>query len=93
MPVFDVEEHLALNRLIEVAKRDTGQARRVANLLLAWFNAKTYGGFDLTDLWSIDEEVVADIVLVLQLISKNPMRYPDVFDRSEDIQQIIASHR
>jgi hypothetical protein len=93
MPVFDVEEHLALNRLIEVAKRDTGQARRVANLLLAWFNAETYGGFDLTDLWSIDEEVVADIVLVLQLISKNPMRYPDVFDRSEDIQQIIALHR
>lgn len=93
MPVFDVEEHLALQRLIQVAKRDTGQSRRVANFLLAWFNAKSYGGFDLSDLWSIDEEIVADIMLVLKLISKNPMRYPDAFERQEDFTAIIALHR
>jgi hypothetical protein len=28
----------ALERLIEIAKRDTGQSRRVADLLLAWWN-------------------------------------------------------
>lgn len=93
MPVYDVEEHMALQRLIQVAKRDTGQSRRVANFLLAWFNAKVYGGFDLSELWGIDDEIVADIVLVSKLISKNPMRYPDAFEREADFTAIIAMHR
>jgi hypothetical protein len=30
----------ALERLLKVAGQDTGQARRVANFLLAWHNAE-----------------------------------------------------
>ena len=29
----------ALDRLIGIAQRDTGQSRKVANFLLAWWNA------------------------------------------------------
>ena len=39
----------ALERLIDIAQRDTGQSRRVADFLLAWWNAGECGGFDLTD--------------------------------------------
>ena len=33
-----------------VAHGDTGQGRRVANCIFAWWNADVHGGFDLTDL-------------------------------------------
>ena len=34
----------ALTRLIEIAQKDTGQSRRVADFLLAWHNAAENGG-------------------------------------------------
>ena len=43
---FDFEQqraYEALARLFEVAKRDTGQSRRVASFLLAWHNAEENG--------------------------------------------------
>lgn len=39
----------ALERLLEVARADTHQARYAANFLLAWWNAGDLGDFDLTD--------------------------------------------
>ena len=93
MPVINTAEKLALQRLIEIAKRDTGQSRPVASFLLSWWNAKTFGGFDPTDLWPLDEGIVADILLVLQLISKNTGKYPDAFELSDEFEAIIAPHR
>ena len=45
---------LALERLLRIARQDTGQARRVADFLLAWHNAEENGGWNLVDLWSVD---------------------------------------
>ena len=39
----------ALTRLIEIAQKDTGQSRRVADFLLAWHNAAENGGWDVTN--------------------------------------------
>jgi hypothetical protein len=36
-------ERAALERLIQIAQRDTGQSRKVANFLLAWWNADECG--------------------------------------------------
>jgi hypothetical protein len=93
MPAFDVEEHLALQRLVQIAKRDTGQSKLVANFLLSWWNAQSCGGFDLTDIWPLDAAIVADIFLVLQLISKNTGKYPDDFELSNEFEAILAQHR
>jgi hypothetical protein len=93
MPVFDVEEHLALQRLVQIAKRDTGQSRRVASFLLSWWDAEENGGFDLTDVWGLDDEIVADIVRVIQLVSKNAGRYPGAFELNDEFKAIIAQHR
>ncbi len=93
MAVFDIEEHVALQRLIQIAKRDTGQSKRVANFLLSWWDAEAFGGFDLTDLWSLDDEIVSDVVRILQLISKNTGLYPDAFELSSEFKAIIAQHR
>jgi hypothetical protein len=44
----------ALDRLLTLADSDTGQSRRAANFILAWWNAETLGGFDLADLFAVD---------------------------------------
>jgi len=43
-PIVGLE---ALARLIEIAQKDTGQSRRVADFLLAWHNAAENGGWDM----------------------------------------------
>jgi hypothetical protein len=59
----------AVDRLINIALRDTGQSRRCANFLLAWWNAADNGGFDLTDLWNVDSEIATDMVTVFTWVS------------------------
>ncbi|TQJ94710.1 ParB/RepB/Spo0J family partition protein [Achromobacter sp. SLBN-14] len=66
----------ALARLIKLAMRDTGQSRRVASFLLAWWNATSCGGFDLADFWSVDAEIADDMLLVIGLI-RQTRAYPD----------------
>src|SRR3546814_19897879 len=43
----------ALDRLIDVARSDTRQLRRVANFLLAWWNGEDGGHFPPTDLLGV----------------------------------------
>jgi hypothetical protein len=49
--MLDDDEAAALTLLLDVAKSDTGQARRCADFLLAWWNAEACGSFDLTNVW------------------------------------------
>jgi hypothetical protein len=70
------DERAALRRLIAAAKRDTGQSKRCADFLLAWWNAQTCGGFDLTDLWAVDKAVADDMLTVIGLIARRHGEYP-----------------
>jgi len=65
----------ALRRLCKIARRDTGQSRRVADFLRAWHNAPENGGWDPTDLWNTDAEIAADFFTVLRLALESH-KYP-----------------
>jgi ParB family chromosome partitioning protein len=67
---------LALERLLRIARQDTGQARRVANFLLARYNAEENGDWDPVDLWSVDTAIADDMLLVVRLI-RDSHCYPD----------------
>ncbi len=54
--------------LLNVGGRDTGQSARVRNFLLAWWNAEECGGFDFTDLWNMDMEIVESIQRILFIL-------------------------
>ena len=92
MPGTDISALEALARLCAIARRDTGQARRVANFLLAWHNAEENGGWDPTDLWNVDTAIAADILTVLQLASET-CRYPDDLGFAPEIQAICRLWR
>lgn len=81
------EQQAALERLIDHAQSDTGQSRRAANFLLAWWNAGDNGGFDLTDLWGVDSAIAADMQTVFGLIATT-QSYPDAFGHRAAIERI-----
>jgi hypothetical protein len=93
MPVFDPDPALkALDRLVAIAQSDTGQSRRVANFLLAWWNAGDCGGFDLTDLWMVDRAIADDILTVARLISLRH-EYPTAYGLGPQFEQLVADWR
>lgn len=53
----------AVARLLVIAKANSGQARRVADFLLAWHNAEENGGWNPVDLWQLDTGIAQDILL------------------------------
>lgn len=83
---------LALHRLLLIAKSDTGQSSRVANFLLAWWNAGRDGGFDMTDLWNVDREIADDMIKVFALISRT-WSYPDRFGLGPDFEELVTAWR
>lgn len=77
----------ALERLLRIARQDTGQARRVASFLLAWHNAAENGGWDPTDLWNVDASIAGDMLKVVRLILDSH-RYPNDLGFSEEIAAV-----
>jgi hypothetical protein len=82
----------ALERLLDLAQRDTGQSRIVANFLLAWWNAEECGGFDLTDLWGVDTSIAVDILRVFALVAEC-QRYPDDMGYGNQFEAIVRTWR
>ncbi len=82
----------AIKRLLDVARSDTGQSRRVANFLLAWWNASENGGFDLTDLWNVDLEIAEDMVTVF-IILPNFRYYPDNLGYGRQFEKLAVEWR
>jgi hypothetical protein len=83
---------LALERLLQIARRDTGQSRRVANFLLAWYNAEENGGWDPTDLWNVDDAIAADMLTALHFI-RDAHCYPDTLGLADEIRTVWSLWR
>jgi hypothetical protein len=85
-------ENAALLRLLDVATGDSGQSRRVADFLLAWWSPGSCGGFDLTVAWALDEEIVADLVTVFGLAARS-REYPDALGYGEAFRRVVQAWR
>lgn len=86
------DERDALERLIRIAKSDTGQSSRCANFLLAWWNASSCGGFDFTDFWMVDCQIADDMLAVAAVIAR-ANNYPDSFGYRADFEEIVRLWR
>jgi hypothetical protein len=85
-------QRASLERLIKIAEGDTGQCRKVANFLLAWWNAEECGGFDLTEVWGVDAAIAADMVIVFDLIAAQN-NYPDTLGYGEAFERLVTAWR
>ena len=93
MVYLNESQKAALENLIDLAKRNTGQSERAANFLLAWWDAPNLGGFDLSDLWSLDQRYSTDVLCVLDFIVSNQGTYPDELGYEKDFVAIISRYR
>lgn len=85
-------QRAAIERLLQIARHDTGQSRRVADFLLAWHNATENGGWDPTDLWAVDEQIASDMLTVLNLIA-NARQYPPDLGFQAEIEAVWREWR
>jgi len=85
-------EHEAMQRLLSIAQRDTGQSRRVADFLLAWWNAGSCGGFDITTAWGLDDTIIEDIITVFGLAVRCNS-YPDALGYGDAFKLVIDAWR
>jgi hypothetical protein len=85
--VVQSEQRSALERLLAIAKQDSGQSRRVADFLLAWWNAAENGGFDPASLWGLDDPIADDVMTTIGLVRES-RRYIDSLGYRRDIDQI-----
>ena len=86
------DQKAALERLIAIAHSHTGQARRVDDFLLAWWNAGECGEFDLTTLWFVDRSIADDMVIVFSYVA-HANAYPDTLGFNAEFQSIVRGWR
>lgn len=90
--MMDDQTRAAFERLLDLARGDTGQAGRAANFVLAWWNADSLGKFDPADLFSVDRAVAIDMARVFVYLAKlSVAEYPSEY-RAE-IESIIQVWR
>ena len=82
----------ALERLLDIARGDTGQSRKVANFLLAWWNASECGGFDLTDVWGVDTAIAVDMLRGFAMLAAC-RQYPDALGYGKQFEAIVRMWR
>lgn len=82
----------AFERLLKIARSDTGQSRRVASFVLAWWNATDHGGFDIADLFAVDAEIARDMATVFSYAAtRRVAEYPDAYRL--DIEAVMRQWR
>ncbi|MGO4317769.1 DUF7673 family protein [Agrobacterium sp. MCAB5] len=89
---MDDRVRFALEKLLNVAQDDSGQGRRVANFILAWWNAEVHGGFDLTDLANVDPHIAKDMATIFTFLARSEVLvYPT--DYRNEIENVIGRWR
>lgn len=84
----------ATRRLIEIARSDTGQSRRVADFLLAWWNGDDLGHFPIEHLWNVDRAISADMVTILTYLSQQPCAvYANAFGFDTEMADLVRAWR
>lgn len=85
-------EKVALENLLQIAQGNTGQSRRVADFLLAWWNAGQCGSYDLTTAWAVDDNIMEDMCVVFRLASRSNS-YPDTLGYGPQFENIVREWR
>jgi len=85
-------EKQALENLLKIAQGDTGQSRRVADFLLAWWNAGQCGSYDLTTAWGLDDNIMEEVCVVFRLASR-ANSYPDTLGYGQQFEAVVHAWR
>ncbi|QQZ38762.1 hypothetical protein IF103_23225 [Pseudomonas sp. SK2] len=83
-PTIRVKGIEALQRLVPVALRDSGQSRIVGRFLLSLYNGSAFP-FALTDLRGLDSSLWDDCLAVLRLDRRPELEVHEYIENGDDI--------
>jgi ATP-dependent DNA ligase len=87
--VSDEEAQRAIARLVAIARADTGQSKKVADFLLAWWNGDDNGHFPVSHLVNVDTAIRDDMLFLLRRIASEPMMiYADAFGFRAEMEEL-----
>jgi ribosomal protein L37AE/L43A len=87
------KEQAALAFCFRAAAGDSGGQRRVRKFLFAWHNAGELGGFDFADLWSLDEQHLAAVLTLINMIARGQTGYyPHHYGYEADMEALIETY-
>lgn len=89
---FD-EVGAAIGRLLDVAGSDTGQSRRAADFLLAWWNGDDNGHFPVLHLCNCDAIIAEDMLIVMAHLAQEPTIYPDAWGYRDAMVTLVERWR
>lgn len=78
----------ALDRLITVAKADTGQSRRIAAFLLSWWDGPL-GGAPIMDIAEVDRPLREDMLIIIAYLAEHGVTYAYAWNRRADMETLI----
>lgn len=82
----------ALARLVKIAvEGGGGQSSRVANFLLAWWNASRDGGFDFTHLWNVDEAIAHDMMAATAFLATT-RTYANEYGHQDAMEYLVDTY-
>ncbi|WP_052764801.1 DUF7673 family protein [Xanthomonas perforans] len=88
------DERAAVARLLRIAQGDSGQCKRVADFLLAWWNPTTCGRFDLTDTWALDRNIRDDVVMIFGMVARLGSWPNETFpELADNFRSLVAEWR
>lgn len=87
----DARTHAALTRLFLIAAGESADASPVGQFLLACWDAETYGGFHVADLFSISQPLARDIANVIEFfVEQDEAVYFDGLGFRAEIDGLVA---
>lgn len=78
------EAGAALDRLLAIAKGDTGGAKLVADFLLNWGDG-AHGSSTMVDITKVDPETGEDILIIIAFLAQSGVCYADAWQRKDDM--------
>lgn len=91
-PTYE-EAGAALDRLIEIARGDTGGSARAADFLLAWWNGPELGHFPIMHLTGLDRALGRDAVTIMAFLVEHYTCYADAWERRAEMERLIDDWR
>lgn len=78
------EAGAAIDRLVAIAKGDTGGAKLVADFLLNWW-AGAHGAWTMIDITNVDAETGEDMLTIIAFLAQSDVHYADAWGRRDDM--------
>lgn len=83
----------AIERLLVIARGDTGQSSRAADFLLAWWSGNELGHFPILHLCNCDAIVGEDMLVIMAYLTQESTVYANAWGYENEMRALVEQKR